>query len=78
MLGTSMEARPAFWAARSAAYQGRGVHEAARIAGTAQGDEILVSSSVAAHVDSWALAGPRSVSLKGLSQPVDVFSVDWR
>jgi class 3 adenylate cyclase len=59
-------------------YQGRGVHEAARIAGTAQGDEILVSAPVAAHADGWTLAGPRTVKLKGLSQPVDVFSVAWR
>jgi class 3 adenylate cyclase/DNA-binding SARP family transcriptional activator len=59
-------------------YQGRGVHEAARIAGTAQGDEILVSAPVAAQADSWTLTEPRSVSLKGLSQPVDVFTVDWR
>jgi class 3 adenylate cyclase/DNA-binding SARP family transcriptional activator len=59
-------------------YQGRGVHEAARIAGTANGDEILVSAPVATHADGWPLSGPRAVNLKGLSRPVDVFSVDWR
>lgn len=59
-------------------YQGRGVHEAARIAGTAKGDEILVSAPIAAHVDDWTPTGPRAVKLKGLSKPVDVFSIDWR
>jgi class 3 adenylate cyclase len=59
-------------------YQGRGVHEAARIAGTADADEILVSAPVAAHGDAQPVSGPKAVKLKGLSQPVDVFSVDWR
>ena len=59
-------------------YQGRGVHEAARIAGTADADEILVSAPVAAHGDARPISGPRAVKLKGLSRPVDVFSVDWR
>ena len=58
-------------------YQGRGVHEAARIAGAADGDEILISSPVAANVDSWPLSHPRAVKLKGLSQPIDVFTVAW-
>ncbi len=58
-------------------YQGRGVHEAARIAGVADGDEILISSPVAAHVDSWPLSAPRAVKLKGLRQPIDVFTVAW-
>jgi class 3 adenylate cyclase/DNA-binding SARP family transcriptional activator len=59
-------------------YQGRGVHEAARIAGAAQGDEILVSAPVAARAEAGKLSGPKAVHLKGLSRPVDVFTVDWR
>jgi class 3 adenylate cyclase len=59
-------------------YQGRGVHEAARIAATADGGEIIVSTPVASRVEGWNVAGPRTIRLKGLSQPVDVFSVDWR
>jgi len=33
---------------------------------------------VAAHIDGSTLTGPRAVNLKGLSRPVDVFTVDWR
>jgi class 3 adenylate cyclase len=58
-------------------YQGRGIHEAARIAGAAQGGEILASQSVVAHLDASKLTGPRSIELKGISQPMESFLIDW-
>ena len=58
-------------------YQGRGVHEAARIAGAAGGGEILVSRPVAANLNL-TISEPRQVELKGFSQPVEVVLVDWR
>jgi class 3 adenylate cyclase len=54
-------------------YAGKGVHTAARIGGIAQGDEILASQDV---IDAAELRFPvgewRSVTLKGVSQPVRV------
>jgi class 3 adenylate cyclase len=57
-------------------YRGRGVHEASRIAGVAKGGEIV--ASVATVGDSFPTSAPRSDTLKGLSEPVEVVTVDWR
>ncbi|GAC1656299.1 MAG: hypothetical protein NVS9B1_11370 [Candidatus Dormibacteraceae bacterium] len=57
------------------AYRGRGVHEAARIAGLAAGDEILAGKEVlrvAGHP-----VPTRSVHLKGIRLPVEVGVIDW-
>ncbi len=59
-------------------YQGRGVHEAARIAGAAGADEILVSGPIAAFLDGTAVSEPRRLNLKGFREPVEVVAVDWR
>jgi class 3 adenylate cyclase len=60
-------------------YAGIGVNQAARIGAAADGGEILVSaSSVAAMHRPVREAGRRSAELKGLSEPVEVVSVDWR
>jgi class 3 adenylate cyclase len=59
-------------------YQGRGVHEAARIAALAEGGEILASRSSVANVSGLRLSAPRSVSLKGISAPLEVVSIAWR
>jgi class 3 adenylate cyclase len=58
-------------------YQGRGVHEAARIAGAAGADEILVSAPIAALLDCTAVSEPRPLNLKGFREPVEVVAVDW-
>ena len=58
-------------------YRGKGVHEAARIAAIAQGGEILVSLDTARGTP-FKLSEPRSVELKGISEPVDVVSVAWK
>lgn len=59
-------------------YQGRGVHEAARIAGLAQGGEILASRSIVDRVRDLVLSESRSATLKGLSKPIEVVSIAWR
>jgi class 3 adenylate cyclase len=58
-------------------YGGRGVHEAARIGALAQGGEILASKSVikAASI-RFPVSELRSVELKGVSEPVEVATID--
>jgi class 3 adenylate cyclase len=58
-------------------YRGKGVNEAARIAGAAEGSEILASREAVAGT-SLRVSEPRSLQLKGLSLPVEVVAVDWR
>lgn len=66
-------------ARRGVDYGGKGVHEAARIAGLADGGEILVSRIThAAAGDRFAASAPRSVALKGISRPVQVVAIEWR
>jgi class 3 adenylate cyclase len=64
---------------RGVDYAGRGVNEAGRIGALATGGEILVSaSSIDGSGVPFALSEARTVTLKGLSDPVDVVAVDWR
>jgi class 3 adenylate cyclase len=59
-------------------YVGTGVNQASRIGAAAEGGEILVSATTlggARH--SFAEAGRRTVTLKGLSAPVEVVSIGW-
>jgi class 3 adenylate cyclase/tetratricopeptide (TPR) repeat protein len=58
-------------------YEGRGVHEAARIAALAAGSEILASSSVIAGTRRFKASEARSVKLKGITQLLEVVSIDW-
>ncbi len=61
------------------AYRGRGVHIAARIAAVADAGEILASRvTVAANDPAVTLSASRVVVLKGLSEPLEVVSVNWR
>ena len=60
-------------------YSGRAVHVAARVGAAAQREEILATS--ATLVDATArfrLSAPRELTLKGVREPVEVRSVDWR
>lgn len=59
-------------------YQGKGVHMAARIGALANGGEILASRAVVAHLGRLTLLDLRTVKLKGLSEPVEVVSIDWQ
>ena len=58
-------------------YGGRGVHTAARIGAVANAREIVASVETVADPVPYALSPPRSVELKGLSEPVELVSVDW-
>ena len=61
-------------------YQGRGVHVAARIGAAAAREEVLVSSTTVAALGSthFGLSEPRTLSLKGVEEPVEVVTVNWR
>ena len=61
-------------------YRGRGVHLAARVGAAAEREEILVSSAVVEGLgaDRFSLSGPRTLTLKGIREPVEVRSIDWR
>jgi class 3 adenylate cyclase len=64
---------------RDGDFFGRGVHEAARVAGLAAGDEILASAAVLATVgDRFDVTEPRALAVKGLADPVAVATVTWR
>jgi class 3 adenylate cyclase len=64
----------------SSSYQGLGVHAAARIGSLAGGDEVLVTEETLAAADgqTWPTLERREVSLKGISTPVRVASIQWR
>jgi class 3 adenylate cyclase len=60
-------------------YSGLGVHAAARIAATAAADEIIASVvTIDADRGDRSTSNRRAVSLKGLSDPVEVATVTWK
>ena len=60
-------------------YAGIGVHQAARVGAIAEGAEILVTrETLDTEPIPFPVTDERTVSLKGLAQPVTVASVDWR
>jgi class 3 adenylate cyclase len=60
-------------------YKGKGVHEAARIGALAGGGEIVVSEQAIVGAGRRAdAADPRTASLKGISEPVTVYTLRWR
>jgi len=60
-------------------YRGRGVHLAARIAGLALGDEIVLSQGLGARLgDGYAVSPSRPANLKGIAGPVRVAALEWR
>src|SRR5207237_3804250 len=59
-------------------YSGMAVHVAARIAALEGGGEIVASASTASEAGAGqAAAASRTVTLKGVSEPVDVVSIAW-
>jgi class 3 adenylate cyclase len=59
-------------------YSGKGVHLAARIAALAGPGEVLASQEALSDGGvPFSLSEPRAVTLKGISQPVPVVSVEW-
>jgi class 3 adenylate cyclase len=59
-------------------YRGKGVHVAARIGALAGGEEIVASRETVEALGSVRTSDPRSAELKGIAEPVDVVSIDWR
>jgi class 3 adenylate cyclase len=60
-------------------YRGKGVHAAARIAALAEAGEILASGSAVAGLDSrFRASSSRSVTPKGMSEPIDIVAIEWR
>ncbi len=57
-------------------FTGKGVHEAARIAALAEGGEILASRHTV--TPRYSASEPRLVTLKGIAEPVEIVSVEWR
>lgn len=61
------------------AYRGKGVHAAARIAALAEAGEILASrDTIESAPPGVTLSAPRPVTLKGLSEPLEVVTLGWR
>jgi class 3 adenylate cyclase len=60
-------------------YGGQGVHVAARVGAAAGAGEILVSSETLDGVGTaFRVSEPRTETLKGLEESVELVSVDWR
>jgi class 3 adenylate cyclase len=59
-------------------FRGKGVHEAARIAALASGGEIVASEATVGSASQYPVTEPRTVTLKGISEPMEVISIDWR
>jgi class 3 adenylate cyclase len=61
-------------------YSGQGVHVAARIGAVAGSEEILATSAALAAAGRvrFPLSEPRSLTLKGVREPVEARSIDWR
>ena len=61
-------------------YRGHGVHVAARVGAAASGQEILASTDVLeqAGQSRFKVSEPRSLTLKGVREPVEVRAIDWR
>ena len=57
-------------------FSGKGVHEAARIAALADGNEILASRSTATD-SRYQLSEPRTVTLRGTAEPIEIVTVKW-
>jgi class 3 adenylate cyclase len=58
-------------------FTGKGVHEASRIAGLAEGGEITASRETAAG-GRFPISEPRTVDIRGMAEPIEVVSVEWK
>ncbi len=60
-------------------YTGLGVHLAARITAAAGAGQIVASGEFAAELGArYPTSDPRAVSLRGISTPIPVVTIDWR
>ena len=60
-------------------YSGAGVHAAARIGAIAEGEEVVISAEALASAGKlpYPVSDQRSVSLKGITDPIEVHTIDW-
>jgi class 3 adenylate cyclase len=58
-------------------FTGKGVHEASRIAGLAQGGEIVASRATAAG-GRFPLSEAKTSQIRGIADPIEVVLVQWR
>jgi class 3 adenylate cyclase len=58
-------------------FTGKGVHEAARIGALAEGGQIVASAETAAG-GQFPTRDARTVTVKGISDPIEVVTVDWQ
>ena len=61
-------------------YSGHGVHAAARVGAVGDREEVVVSGDLldAAGPLPYPISEPRSMTLKGITQPVNIHTIDWR
>lgn len=59
-------------------YTGMGVHTAARVGAVAEAGEIVASMTSVEGLEGLDLSDRRSVPLKGIAEPVEIVSIDWR
>jgi len=61
-------------------YRGQGVHVAARVGAIGSADEIVVSGAALETTDAirFPVSEARSVDLKGIAEPVQIHTIDWR
>lgn len=57
---------------------GAEVHKAARVAGAGSAGEIVVTDAILGAITGARTTDRRTVSLKGITEPVEVASIDWR
>ncbi len=62
---------------RALDYAGKGVHEAARIGALADSSEILASLETVGG-SRYPVSAPRTVQVKGVTEPIEIVSIDWR
>jgi class 3 adenylate cyclase len=60
-------------------FTGRGVHVAARVGAAGEGEEITVSAATLDGVEGlgYQVSEPKTVSLKGVAEPVEVRTIAW-
>jgi class 3 adenylate cyclase len=58
-------------------FSGKGVHVAARVAALAGGDEIVASAATLAEAGDVPTRDGRTVTVKGVTEPVDIADVVW-
>jgi class 3 adenylate cyclase len=59
-------------------YTGMGVHTAARVGAVAEAGEIVASASSVEGLEGLELTDRRSVTLKGIAEPIEMVSIAWR